>query len=100
MLNRARPSSSAWLRGAENSRARSIEGSAFTTPNEAKLLGGIENVPDSSAMCSLRPLVEFVLGTRSVPAREIKSRTSLSSAEFGFHDRMGRDKRAPPTYWW
>src|SRR6266567_1268625 len=96
---RALPSSTALSRDVENSRTRSIDGASVMLASFAELFGGIEQAPVLSLSWSRRPAAESTLGTRSLPAREIKSRTSFSGGAPVPHERMGRDNFTPGMYW-
>src|SRR5450432_4342216 len=88
---RAREKASAWLSGTENSSARMVEAAADegrcgedhtgTVP-----LAGRSNLPEWAVA---------VEGARSLPARLMRSRTSLSGGVLPSHAAMGRESFVP-----
>src|ERR1051326_36820 len=94
----------AFARGAVSAFARATAKAKapedWRTPKKVRVAwGGMEMLPDLSWRCILRPSLEAALGSRSLPEREMRSRTSLSGVMLGFHARRGRDNFAQGTYW-
>src|SRR5436309_15226558 len=84
----ARPNWSAWSRGAEDSIARIIDGACVSVKADAEAFPKLN-----------RPLrVTMPRGAMSVPARLIRSRTSLPGGVLPSHERRGRESLALGSY--
>src|ERR1051326_3210022 len=86
--SRTCPRPMACSRGAENSIARKVLGASRRTARAAKPMAAMEMCPDFSLIRGGRDSPEG-LDNKSVPEREIKSRTDLSGTIVSFQDRIG-----------